>query len=153
MKFAFSDWLRFTTPMVRGDFCWITAGKGRGRIGKRPTHFLKLPAESKRRVWGNKDRPLAAPFPEKKKKNNREEVSFSPYCLRGGGGCKQTKLRRFFFFALTFFLVKFFSGDFLDFEWSTIISEHFEQDKHQLVWSDMFAKRLVTEQRTILSYF
>ena len=144
MKFAFSDWLRFIIPTVSGDFCWITAGKGRGKIGKRPTHLLKIPAESKRRVWGNKDRTLAAPFHEKKKRTIGKRF-LSPYCLRGGGGCTQTILCRFFFFALTFFLVKIFSGDFLDFEWSTIISEHFEQDKHQLVWSDTFAKRLVTE--------
>ena len=58
-----------------------------------------------------------------------------------------------FHFALNFFLAKFFNRHFLDFGWSTMISEHFEKVKHQFVSPDMLTKWLLVSKKDNLSHF
>ena len=123
-------------------------GQGEWKIGKRSPHLLKTQSANKRKESQFKDQPLAAPNP---KKTNKEKTigkkSLSPILFeRRGRLYKGLRLWRFFFFALNFFLVKFFSRYFLDFEWSTIIAKHFDQVKHQFVWPDTLAKRLIGEK-------
>ena len=152
MKFAFSHSLRSTIPMVNRDFFSSKErdhrGQGEWKIGKRSPHLLKTQSANKRKESQFKDQPLAAPNP---KKTNKEKTigkkSLSPILFeRRGRLYKGLRLWRFFFFALNFFLVKFFSRYFLDFEWSTIIAKHFDQVKHQFVWPDTLAKRLIGEK-------
>ena len=93
-------------------------GQGEWKIGKRSPHLLKTQSANKRKESQFKDQPLAAPFP---KKTNKEKTigkkSLSPILFeRRGRLYKGLRLWRFFFFALNFFLVKFFSRHFLDFE-------------------------------------
>ena len=149
MKFAFSHSLRSTIPMVNRDFFSSKErdhrGQGEWKIGKRSTHLLKTQSANKR-----KESELI------KDQNNREEVTLPGFGLRGGGGCTQARLWRFFFFALNFFLVNFISRYFLDFEWSTIIAEHFDQVIQApvcLTWHvRLIGEKTGHRKRPILSY-
>ena len=166
MRFALFASLRSTTLwMVSGDFFQlevntITVCKGRRRSQKESTDSLKIRSASKRKEselikidcwWPALSlKKIKTKTKTKTKTIGKRSLLFEG--VQGRGGCTQARLWRFFYFTLNFFLMKFFSRYFLDFKWSTMIYEHFEQDKHQFVWPNVLTKRLVTEKRTILSY-
>lgn len=144
---------RFLSARSEYDHRW----QGEKKIGKRSTHSLKIRSASKRKESELIKIDCWWPPPSLQKiKNQNKTKTIGKRTLlfegvQGRGGGTQARLWRFFSFTLNFFLMRFFSRYFLDSEWSTMIYEHFEQDKHQFVWPNVLAKRPVTEKRTILS--
>ena len=123
----------------------ITVGKGSGRSEKDPLTYWKHNLQINAKGLSlkiNRWPPPSLKKQTRKKQSGRSQSVFE----RRGRLYKGLRLWRFFFFALNFFLVKFFSRYFLDFEWSTIIAKHFDQVKHQFVWPDTLAKRLIGEK-------
>ena len=126
----------------------ITVGKGSGRSENDPLtywkHNLQINAKSLSLIKINRWPPPS--LKNKQRKNNREEVTLPNFVWEEGAAVHRFKTLALFLFCFELFPCVFFSRYFLDFEWSTIIAKHFDQVKHQFVWPDTLAKRLIGEK-------